>query len=412
MNILEPQLNTRYCDLVAAHLKYLTVDTRDRSVGCQGNHEATRYVAEFFSAHKWRTEVPSFRALDWHTDGATLTAVDGTEFHVFASPYARGCDVHAPLTAVSTVEALEKADTANKLLLLHGPIAATPLMPKNFPFYSVEEHQKIIALLEKSDAVGIICATTRDSVAAGGVYPAPMIEDGDFIIPSVFTSQEEGERLLQCVGQNLTLISQSRQIPTRAANVIGRINEGALQRIVVTAHIDAKKGVPGALDNGTGIATLLLLSELLADYKGSFCIELVALNGEDHYAVPGQVAYMTTNRNTFDAVALNINVDGVGYIEGETAFSLFDLPADMEQSAEIELLSQPGACKGILWPQGDHSMFVQSGCPALAVTSNWLLENMAVQTITHTNSDNISLVAPDKVVSCAISLKRFIEAIS
>ncbi|MBK9392004.1 MAG: M28 family peptidase [Bacteroidetes bacterium] len=32
--------------------------------------------------------------------------------------------------------------------------------------------------------------------------------------------------------------------------------------MVVTAHIDAKKGTPGAIDNATGVIVLLLLSEL------------------------------------------------------------------------------------------------------------------------------------------------------
>ncbi len=91
---------------------------------------------------------------------------------------------------------------------------------------------------------------------------------------------------------------------------------------MVTAHIDAKKGTPGAIDNATGVIVLLLLSDLLKDYNGNRLIEIIAFNGEDYYAVPGQINYISTNKNNFNKILLNINIDGAGYKEGLSAFSL------------------------------------------------------------------------------------------
>ncbi|WP_229954538.1 M28 family peptidase [Parasphingorhabdus litoris] len=377
-----------------------------------GNRAATAYFEARVSKNGWSTQAQWFDAIDWIGDIALLTSDDGTIFEVFPSPYAPGIEVSGPLMAASTTEDLLHSDAAGMLLLLYGDIAREPLMPKRFPFFAIEEHQRIVAGLENSGASAIITAAAADSIIAGGAYPAPMIEDGDFNVPSVFMTEKEGERLLPYVGQRLTLVSESRRIAGKAANIIARINAGAIHRIVITAHIDAKKNVQGALDNGTGVATLLLLSHMLKDYRGDFCIELVALNGEDHYAVPGQVAYMNSNHDTFDTIALNINIDGVGYFEGDTAYSFFNLPENINELAVAELLGAPEACAGIEWPQGDHSMFVQSGCPAIAVTSDWLLENMATQTITHTTKDTVDLVDPDKVVACALALERFIDRLS
>ena len=90
-----------------------------------------------------------------------------------------------------------------------------PLMPKNFVFYNPEEHQKIIALLEKGEPKAIICATGRNAALAGGVYPFPLIEDGDFNIPSVYMTEEEGKKLIQYAGKNIFLESRSRRIPGR-----------------------------------------------------------------------------------------------------------------------------------------------------------------------------------------------------
>ena len=405
MTTFQEQTHSGQCAEVVTHLKRLCVEIHDRSVGCAGNLAATDYVASVLTAQGWSVATQGFEALDWHDGGAALTVEDGTEFRVFASPYAPGCKTSGLLAAAATLEELEAAMPAQRLLLLHGEIARQPLMPKNFPFYSDDAHQRIIAALEASAAAAIITAT-------GTAEPAPLIEDGDFEIPSVFTSADEGERLLQKLGQPLSLVSESKRIAARAVNVVARINESALRRIVISAHVDAKKGTPGALDNATGVATLLLLGDLLSGYRGRFCIELVALNGEDHYAVPGQVAYMAANHGLFDSIALNINMDGLGYLDGDTAFSLFALPDDMAVCASKALLASAGACAGSPWFQGDHSMFLQAGCPAIAITSDWFLQNMATQTVTHTQRDSIDLVAPRKLVACAESLKGFIEALS
>ena len=80
--------------------------------------------------------------------------------------------------------------------------------------------------------------------------------------------------------------------------------------------------------------------------------------------------------------------------------------------ATRDALEQPDPTPSEWESTEDHSMFIQAGCPAIAVTSNWLLENMATQSITHTRSDRIDRVDPDRVVSCALSLKRFIEVLS
>ncbi len=78
-------------------------------------------------------------------------------------------------------------------------------MPKNFVFYNPEEHQRIISVLESSGVKAIICATGRNPALAGGVYPFPLIEDGDFNIPSVYMTEDEAARILPYVGKKVFL---------------------------------------------------------------------------------------------------------------------------------------------------------------------------------------------------------------
>ena len=56
---------------------------------------------------------------------------------------------------------------------------------------------------------------------------------------------------------------------------------------------------------------------------------------------------------------------------------------------------------GFQWFQGDHSIFIQQGVPAIAVSSQWFIDNIDQQEITHTPKDNPSIVDCQKVVEIA-----------
>jgi aminopeptidase YwaD len=391
-----------------AYLKTLCVDIMDRSVGSEGNRKATHYFEQVMQSLGWETEAQEFDAVDWENGGASLRVGD-ENIAISPSPYSLGCRVEAPMVACSTVEALEHAEMGGKLLLLHGEIAREQLMPKNFVFYNPEEHQHIIALLEKGAPEAILCATGRNAAAAGGVYPFPLIEDGDFDIPSVFMTEEEGRRLLPHVGKTAVLHSNSRRIPGKGYNVVTRQDHPMGKRIVVTAHIDAKKGTPGAIDNATGVVVLLLLADLLRGDPVDVPVEIVAFNGEDYYAVPGQMLYLRNNQDRMGEILFNINIDGAGYREGKTAFSFYDLPQAIETCAREVVGTSEGIVEGVQWVQGDHSMFIQNGCPAVAVSSAWFTDHIDDQDVTHTPKDQIGIVDCGKLVEIARALDRLIR---
>ena len=392
------------------YLDFLCKEINERSVGTDGNRKATAFFEEQISFFGWETERQEFHAMDWEDGGAKLFAED-KRFDVLVSPYSNGIKTTAMLTAATSLTELETLDAKDKIIILHGEIAREQLMPKNFVFYNPEHHQKTISLLENSGAKAIIAATGRNASLAGGVYPFPLIEDGDFDIPSVYMTEEEGLTLLPYIGKELKLESISKRIMGNGCNVVARKGSNSSNRIVVTAHIDAKKGTPGAIDNATGVVILLLLAKLLGDYKGDKQIEIVALNGEDYYAVPGQMMYISENQGAFDEILLNINIDGAGYKTGETAFSLFGLSDEISQKVThiIDLL--PDISEGVQWPQGDHSIFVQYGRPAIAVSSQWFINNIDSQDITHTPKDNMDIVDMNKLPTIAKAIKKIIREI-
>ncbi|HRY97718.1 MAG TPA: M28 family peptidase, partial [Bacteroidales bacterium] len=323
------------------HLITLCERIGERNTGSEGNRKATSYFRDTLISLGWEVRADGFEAMDWQSEGAELT-LGSTTFAVSPSPYSLGCKIHALLAAAGSITELEAGGYQGKILLLHGELAQEQLMPKNFVFYNPEHHQRIIALLEKECPAALVCATGWNPALAGGVYPFPLIEDGDFGIPSVFMTEAEGERLLPMAGGMAHLHSRAERIWGDAYNISG-IRRGTLvEQIMVTAHIDAKNGTPGAIDNGTGVTALLLLAELLKTLPAGRSIELLAFNGEDHYAVPGQMHFLRSREKELKRITLNINIDGAGYHQGGSAMSLFGLLPEQEKAARDVIAHSQG----------------------------------------------------------------------
>jgi aminopeptidase YwaD len=280
------------------------------------------------------------------------------------------------------------------------------LMPKNFVFYNPDHHQRIYSLLEERQPAAIITATSKNPELVGALYPFPLIEDGDFDIPSVYCTEMVGKRISELTGEVFSLKIDARRIPATACNVIARQNVEAEEKVVVCAHIDAYGESPGALDDASGTVVLLLLAEMLAGYQGPLGIEILAFNGEDHYSAGGQMDYLHRFGKSLEQSVVAINIDDVGYVHGRTAYSLYECPDALENEAEAVFGGYEGIIRGEQWYQGDHMIFVQNGIAAMAITSERSRELMA--TVTHTAKDIPEIVDCDKLVELASALQTFV----
>ncbi len=403
-------MTTQLAEKAEDYLHRLCVDITARHTGSAGNRAATDFFAATVAAFGFAVETPPFDCIDWVESGADL-AVGDAVFQVKVSPFTLGGAARAPLMVVSTVAELEAAGIAGKIVLLRGEIAQGQLMPKNFPFYNPDEHKHIIHLLETRGPQAIVAATARDPDMVGsGVYPFPLIEDGDFAVPSVYMTDEEGERLAGYAGREAVLTIRAQRIPATGCNVIARKVGSGPGRIVLFAHIDARLGTPGASDNASGTVVLLLLAELLAGYTGQVGIEIVAMNGEDYFSNPGEQQWLAHNAGRFGDILLGINVDDVGYRKGRVAYSLYDCPAEIDDAVRAVFARYPGLVEGPLWYQGDHSILLINQVPALALTSEELAELMAE--ITHTPRDTVEIVDPARLAEVALALYNLLQRLS
>ena len=397
-----------YAEKAGAYLDFLCNAIQTRSTGSAGNRQATDFFAEIIGPYGYTVESESFDCLDFKSGKASLEA-GGESFEVYPGPFSPGCDVESELETVSTLGELETCQCEGKVLLMKGEISAEPLMPKNFVFYNPDHHKKIYALLETKKPAAIIAATGFRPELVGAMYPYPLIEDGDFDIPSGYCKDTAGEEIAGRRGERFKLRIDSERIPSTACNIIARKKPEATQKIVICAHIDSKAGSPGASDNASGTVVLLLLAEMLSDYQSRICIEIVAFNGEDHYSAAGQMDYLHKYQKEIDKIILAVNIDGAGYKVGKTAFSFYGC-SDNTKANICKILSKYGGLtEGETWQTGDHMIFVQNLKETMAFTS----ENISflMKTITHTEKDKTDIIECEKLVEIAFALRDVVISV-
>jgi aminopeptidase YwaD len=389
----------------AAQLEFLCRKLPGRAVGSPGNRAATDWFAREVTSFGFRVESPEFKCIEWEHSGAELRLAS-TNYEVAPSPYTLGCEVRGRLLVVDSLKALERTQAEGTILLIHGSLAKEQLMPKGFPFYNPDEHRRIVACLERKRPAAILAATGRDPGMAGGISPFPLIEDGDFSIPCAHMAEDAGADLAGHAGEVVGLAIRARRSASFGYNVEARKGPATGARIVAFAHIDAKLGTPGALDNAAGVVTLLLLAESLRSLEPAVGLELVALNGEDYYSAPGEQLFLRRNQDRFSEILLGINIDGAGDRAGATAFSLYGCPPPMAEVIRQAFQMCPGTIEGPAWYQSDHSLFLMHERPALAVTSARFGELWAE--IAHTEKDIPEGVSAEKLEDLARVLREIV----
>jgi len=392
-----------------SYLQTLCVKLPTRRTGTQGNRDATRFFKNALNGFGFKAESQLFDCIAMQQVDIMLASGD-QEFEAFISPHSLGCDLTAELISLTSLLELEKAEVEGKILMLSGEIAREQLMPKGFVFYNPEDHQKIYRLLEEKQPAAVITATTKNPDAVGAIYPFPLIEDGDFDIPVAFMTAEEGIKLAKFAGQKVSLKMESVRIPSTGENIVARKGKSMDKKVVLCAHIDTKENTPGALDNASGIAILMLLAEQLQNYEGQLGVEIVALNGEEYYNTPGQNEYLKQSAGTNESILLAINLDDIGYYKDRTAFSLYEVPERTANLVRKTYDGRDGFFEGPAWYQSDHGIFIANGIPAMAITEESFAELLAE--ITHSEKDSPEIVDTGKLADNAIALHDLIIKIN
>ena len=392
---------------IEADLTALTAHP-DRHVGGPGNRTATTHFAERAAALGWQVERTPFPCAEWEYGEASLQ-VGGNRFDLHVGPYSLPCSARVRLMEAMDPADLETPAIADAVVLLHGPIAAHQVMPKEFPFYYPDEHRRIIDSLERYRPTAVIAATGRDPEMVGSQYPFPLFEDGNLDIPNVYLTDVDGERLRGFIGDLVRIRIDSRRLPATAEQVTATLPGDRPGRIVVTAHIDSRRGSPGALDNATGVATLLAVGELLRDRARGYAVELVPFNGEDDYAAPGELVWLAANEGLMGDIVLAINIDDLGWRGTENHVSFYSCPPEIEDVVRTAMTGHPRTTEGPQWFQSDHAIFGMHRRPAIALACSDMAGFMAGYA--HSERDTPDLADPALVAEAARFVRDVIAAL-
>ena len=378
----------------------------NRRTGSIGNRAATDFFYETVKTWGYEIDTKSFSCLDFERGEASL-ACNGNFFDMHISPYSLGCDISTELVIISTIGELEKCHCTGKILLMKGEVCAEQLMPKNFVFYNPSHHQKIYHLLEERKPEAIITVTARNPELVGALYPFPLIEDGDFDIPSAYCTDVVGKEIAAFASGKIHLNIQAKRIHSTSCNVIMRKNTNYKKKIIICAHVDAYGDSPGALDNASGTVVLLLIADMLRRINSAIGIEIIAFNGEDNFSAGGELDYLKRYAKELEKILMVINIDDVGFKNGKNALSLYGCPKMITEKAKDIFLGYKGIIHGEKWFQGDHMIFTQKNIPAIAFTSEKMKE--LLMSVTHTSNDVPELVDCKKLIELADAIKGFIS---
>ena len=142
-------------------------------------------------------------------------------------------------------------------------------------------------------------------------------------IPAIAVPFEDGillNRFLEKGTLKIKIIVENESFINKTANIVAELpgkNEDDI--ILIGAHYDCHDDSPGALDNGTGVTTLLELARILGSSGVEFekTIRFVFFGIEELSCV-GSSFYVLNHQNELDNIALMINLDGPGAKGGKT----------------------------------------------------------------------------------------------
>lgn len=379
----------------------------ERVLGSVKNKDLNQWLCEAAKKEGFATIHFPFICNYWK-NGKSFIKQAGVPYEIGTGPFSGSYAGSRSLVKVGNMEELECACCEDGFLILTDTLCASPLMPKNFPFYYPEEHKLLIELLEKKNPAAVIAVTGKHPLC--GLNPFPLFEDGNFRIPNAYMNASTAKNILESnMPVYLEICSEVTKVNGCQLVAVKRKNTPAAGRIVICAHMDTKNDTPGALDNGAGLAVLVEVMKKLRNYNGPYDLEFVPFNGEEHYEVKGQLEYLNYVQNTKAAVELVINIDSPCMKGSKTAYSTYNFGRSLCNLVDHVLKEHLEIEKGMEWYAGDHAMFAFRGIPCMAVTSSNLFE--AALELTHTPKDTADHVDLRLIEVAAVFIADFVRSL-
>ena len=364
-----PDPVTRLSETAFAYLKKLTEDLSPRESATDQELAAAEYLSAQFASMGFAVELQPF-TVELLSEKRSGLSVDGTGGERLAGiPLTGSARDEVSGTLVSVGLALEQDVPAQGL---EGSI-------------SLAQRGKITfeAKLRRATGAGAIGVVVYNN------------EPGNFrgtlgstsSIPVIGMSLEDGERLERLISAGQVAATLTVAVDVRSSrNVIAEKPGQGPEVVVLGGHYDTVANVPGATDNGSGIAVLLTIAQELQDKSLPFGLRFVAF-GSEELGLNGSRFYVDSlsieDRRQLLAM-LNFDALGSGQsIQVLGSSQLTRRVVDIGASADIAV-TRVG---GIAGATSDHASFDRILTPNIMFASDNFSQ-------IHTPNDNLDIVEP------------------
>ena len=329
------------------HLRQLSSVIGTRVAGSDGERRGAEYVANAFTAMGYSVETTEF---SFAYELSTAEVVAGGKTMTAAPLSGSGAGtVTAKAVAVGNGS---EAGVAGKPLA--GAIAVAE---RGVVFGDV--HDRVRA----AGAVGLIMLNSDGGSAEGNLGKKVEIQ-----VVMVDEDAREAVRTAARDGGSLTLtVEQTTTVTSR--NVLARPAKGQTCLLLVGGHMDTVPGAPGALDNGSGTASVVELARAFAadGLDAGLCFAAFGAKEEGLFGSAAMVKAMQ-QANALPRAMINLDMTGLGTV---------DLVGNADLAQQAENLGKELGIKAMrtTWPSNfgsDHMSFQKAGVPSLTVATSEL----------------------------------------
>lgn len=356
------------------HLLNLTEKFSPRASGTPQELAAAEFLEQSFRAMGYRSELQAFTVEVLSPDIPVLSISTSSARDIRAFPMSLSGTGRASATLVDADRALEK-DVAH--LDLNGKVA---LIERG-----VISFEEKVARVSEAGAIAAVVYNNERGGFGGQLATRASV-------PAVAISREDGALIkdllaARAVTAKVSVVYEIRQ----TANIIAeKRGSGEGERVVVLGgHMDTVPNVPGANDNGSGIATLLTVAEEIADFSYPFTIRFISFGSEELGLLGSQhyVESLSNEEKTSIIAMLNFDALASGPVTG--ILGDFNLTRKIiDYAEEHELNVKRRLSLGPTGGSSDHASFRAVGVPVIF----FLADDFSR---IHTSQDTLEFVQPD-----------------
>jgi aminopeptidase YwaD len=386
VDVAQSQRASRLAEEAIGFLREFTRDYSPRASGTDQELRAAEFLASEFEALGYRTEIQPF-TVDVES-AAVRVGTERAEFPALPMTLSGMGDVSGKLVDVGKARDGDLPEER-----IDGRIAV--IQRGEVPF------GEKVSRVADAGAVGAIVYNNT-----AGLFRGTLGEQGQ--IPVVALSHENGEAIVSMMDGGDVEASVSVLVETRDTRNVVAEKQGAgvePKVVVLGGHYDTVPDVPGANDNGAGIATLMTIARELEGSSHPYTLRFIAF-GSEELGLRGSQFYLSPlglEEKLNIEMMLNFDALGTGRVVGilgndELVTSILDVG----EKAGIESERRPSLNRGA---SSDHASFRAAGIPAAFLLADDFSR-------IHTPEDRVEFVRPELLGNSAALALLFLESLA